>query len=86
MSVSAHQNLPPSAHLAFELTEEQEFIVRRAAELLGWSVTEYILCTVLDRAERDLYEHAAQLHHSAATTPPPLTEGAAEALTAVLGA
>ena len=57
MSVSAHHDVPG---LALRLTEEQDLILRKAAELQGWTVEEYVLCAVLDRAERDLYEHAAR--------------------------
>ncbi len=57
MSVSAHRAFP---RLGLRLTEEQNLIIRKAAELQGWTVEEYVLCAVLDRAERDLYEHAAR--------------------------
>ena len=57
MSVSAHYE-PPSIRLA--LSEEQNAIICKAAELQGWTVSEYIVCALLDRAERDLYEHAAR--------------------------
>lgn len=34
-------------------------MIGKAAELLGMTVSEYVLCAVLDRAERDLYQNAA---------------------------
>lgn len=83
MSVSAHQDLPAARRLEqieIHTTEEQDLVIRKAAELVGWTVPEYILCTILDRAERDLYEHAA-LEPGA-----PLPEAAAEPLTALIGA
>jgi uncharacterized protein (DUF1778 family) len=57
MSVSAQRDFP---RLTLRLTEEQDLIIRKAAELQGWTLTEYLLCAILDRAERDLYERAAR--------------------------
>ena len=57
MSVSAHFESPS---VKLPLSEEQNLLIRKAAELQGWTVTEYVLCALLDRAERDLYEHAAR--------------------------
>ncbi|GAB3667172.1 hypothetical protein GCM10027589_32760 [Actinocorallia lasiicapitis] len=45
--------------LGFGATEEEANIIRKAAELQGWTVGQYILSTVLDRAERDLHTDAA---------------------------
>ncbi|GAA3196742.1 DUF1778 domain-containing protein [Actinocorallia longicatena] len=62
MSVSAHQDLPSERRdddLGFRTTEEEANIIRKAAELQGWTVGQYILCAVLDRAERDIYTDAA---------------------------
>lgn len=64
MSVSAQPDLPPARlaeHIVIEITEEQLVVISQAADLLGWTVPEYLLCAVLDRAERDLYVHAALL-------------------------
>jgi len=63
MSESVHQDLPvspPAGHLELHTTEEQAHALRKAADLVGWTVPEYVLSAALDRAERDLYEHAAQ--------------------------
>jgi len=57
MTVSAHGDL--TRQLGFQTTEDQELLIRKAADLQGLTVDEYLLCTVLDRAERDLYTHAA---------------------------
>ncbi|KAB2341852.1 type II toxin -antitoxin system TacA 1-like antitoxin [Actinomadura rudentiformis] len=62
MSESVHQDLPVSHdddHIEFRTSEEQSRVIRKAAELMGWTVPQYVLSTVLDRAERDLYEYAA---------------------------
>ncbi|MFI0450558.1 DUF1778 domain-containing protein [Actinomadura sp. 6N118] len=62
MSESVHQGLPASRddnHIEFRTSEEQNRVIRKAAELQGWTVPQYVLSTVLDRAERDLYEYAA---------------------------
>jgi uncharacterized protein (DUF1778 family) len=64
MTASAYRDLslPPSdGVIGFRPTAEQELVIRRAAELSGWSVTEYVLCAVLDRAEREVHEHAASV-------------------------
>ncbi|MEW2358457.1 DUF1778 domain-containing protein [Spirillospora sp. NPDC029432] len=56
------QDLPtriPGEHLELWTSEEQHLAIRKAAELVGWTVTQYILSAALDRAERDLYWHAA---------------------------
>lgn len=70
MSESVRQDLPAphtDDHIALRLSAEQLLVIRKAAELAGWTVTDYVLCTVLDRAERDLYEHAAALEATAPT-------------------
>ncbi|MEU5878239.1 DUF1778 domain-containing protein [Spirillospora sp. NPDC047279] len=62
MYESVHQDLPVTRlndHIEFPTSEEQRLVIRKAAELLGWTVPQYVLSAVLDRAERDLYEHAA---------------------------
>lgn len=79
MSASAHQDLPAdrqSGQIEFPVTHEQGLVIRKAAEFLGVSVHEYILCAVLDRAERDLYENAAMQDWSQvfpATSAEPIT-------------
>jgi uncharacterized protein (DUF1778 family) len=45
--------------IVFRPTEDEDFVIRKAAELQGLSVTDYIRAAILDRAERDLHEHAA---------------------------
>ncbi|HEY8481702.1 MAG TPA: DUF1778 domain-containing protein [Spirillospora sp.] len=70
MSESVHQDLPAAhadKHVALRLSAEQFLVIRRAAELVGWTVTDYVLSAILDRAERDLYEHAAALDAAALT-------------------
>lgn len=62
MSESVRPDLPASRHadhIEFDLSDEQGLVIRKAADLLGWTVPQYVLSAVLDRAERDLYEHAA---------------------------
>lgn len=71
MSTSDANALPPSSgssgqgealgKLCITLipNEHEDLIIRKAAELQGWSVTDYVRAAVLDRAERDLYEQAA---------------------------
>ncbi len=81
--------MPASAHdlplrerrierIGFRTTENEIALIRRAANLRGWTVTQYVLCAVLDRAERDLYEHAARTQ--SATSMP---DGAVEPLHAL---
>jgi uncharacterized protein (DUF1778 family) len=63
MTASAEHRLPFPLHggfIEFRTTADQELVIRKAAELSGWTVVEYVRSAVLDRAERDLYEHAAQ--------------------------
>ncbi|NEA29843.1 DUF1778 domain-containing protein [Actinomadura bangladeshensis] len=80
MPESVRQDLPATEHIAFRMSDEQSLVIRKAAELIGWTVTEYVLSAALDRAERDLYEHAA------ATAPPPTPPNPAGPLTALLTA
>jgi uncharacterized protein (DUF1778 family) len=64
MTASAEHRLPLPVHggfIGFRTTAEQELVIRKAAELSGWTVAEYVRSAVLDRAERELYEHAAQV-------------------------
>ncbi|NDU77044.1 DUF1778 domain-containing protein [Actinomadura sp. DSM 109109] len=71
MPESVRQDLPADPaddHITFRPTAEQFLVIRAAAELIGWSVTDYVLSAALDRAERDLYEHAAAQD---ASDPPP---------------
>lgn len=49
-----------SGHIGFRTSPEEDLLIRKAAALHGWTVTQYVLCAVLDRAERDLYEQAAR--------------------------
>lgn len=61
MSESVRQGLPAiHADIALRPSAEQLLVIRKAAELIGWTVTDYVLSTALDRAERDLYEAAAR--------------------------
>jgi uncharacterized protein (DUF1778 family) len=64
MSESVRQDLPaPRAddRIALRTSAEQFLAIRKAAELIGWTIDDYVLSAALDRAERDLYEHAAAL-------------------------
>ena len=72
MPESVRQDLPaahPDVHIAFRTSAEQILVIRKAAELVGWTVTDYVRSAALDRAERDLYEHAAALEAAAPATP-----------------
>lgn len=69
MPESVRQDLP-ATHIAFRPTADQLLVIRKAAELIGWTVTDYVLSAALDRAERDLYERAAQDAEPAAETDP----------------
>ncbi|MFB4316752.1 DUF1778 domain-containing protein [Actinomadura sp. 21ATH] len=56
------QDLPTDLsgeHLELWTSGEQHLAIRKAAELVGWTVSQYVLSAALDRAERDLYGHAA---------------------------
>jgi uncharacterized protein (DUF1778 family) len=70
MPESVRKDLPATEHIAFRISDEQSLAIRRAAELIGWTVTEYVLSAALDRAERDLYEHAAAAEPPADPTAP----------------
>ncbi|TDD69352.1 DUF1778 domain-containing protein, partial [Actinomadura darangshiensis] len=62
MPESVRQDLPAARaddHLTLRTSADQLLVIRKAAELIGWTVTDYVLSAALDRAERDLYEHAA---------------------------
>ncbi|GAA2457185.1 hypothetical protein GCM10010191_91120 [Actinomadura vinacea] len=62
MSESVRQDLPasqPVDRIELRTTEDQILVIRKAADLVGWTVPQYVLSAALDRAERDLYEHAA---------------------------
>ena len=86
MTASTHHDLPlpqPEDMIGFRLTPEQELLVRRAAELSGWTFSEYILCAVLDRAERELHEHAARMDWEHG--PRPLTTEPFDSLVGVYG-
>jgi uncharacterized protein (DUF1778 family) len=78
--------MPASAHdfplrerrierIGFRTTVNEGTLIRMAADLRGWTVTQYVLCAVLDRAERDLYEHAARTRPARS-----IQDGAAEPL------
>jgi uncharacterized protein (DUF1778 family) len=81
--------MPASAHdfplrerrierIGLRTTVNEGDLIRRAADLRGWTVTQYVLCAVLDRAERDLYEDAAAIRPAAA-----MPDAAAEPLHAL---
>lgn len=62
MTASAQHHLPFSGDngiIGIRTTADQDVLIRRAAELSGWTVSEFVLCAVLDRAERDVHTHAA---------------------------
>jgi uncharacterized protein (DUF1778 family) len=87
MSESVHQDLPAPRHgdhIEFNVSDEQDLVLRKAADLLGWTVPQYVLSAALDRAERDLYEHAAAT--SAARPSPCPDENAAEPLVVLVHA
>jgi uncharacterized protein (DUF1778 family) len=74
MPESVRQDLPVDPaddHIAFRTSAEQFLVIRTAAELIGWTVTDYVLSAALDRAERDLYAHAAA-QETAAPAPDPI--------------
>ncbi|QFG25495.1 DUF1778 domain-containing protein [Actinomadura sp. WMMB 499] len=61
MQPSVHHDLPGSHddHIHLHTSAEQHHAIRKAAALIGWTVPQYVLSAALDRAERDLYAHAA---------------------------
>ncbi|MFC4906294.1 hypothetical protein [Actinomadura gamaensis] len=69
---------PLPDHLDVPATEDQFLTITRAADLLGWTVPEYVLTATLDRAERDLYENAT------IPSPPTLTQATLTPYTALL--
>ncbi|HEU5158357.1 MAG TPA: DUF1778 domain-containing protein [Streptosporangiaceae bacterium] len=66
MAASAH-NIPLRdrriERIGFRTTEHESALIRKAADLRGLTIAQYVLCAVLDRAERDLYAHAAYTQH-----------------------
>jgi uncharacterized protein (DUF1778 family) len=82
MAASAH-NIPLRGQrverIDFRATKQESVLIRQAADLRGWTVTQYVLCAVLDRAERDLCEHATRSGPRA----PMLDSAAAEPLHAL---
>jgi hypothetical protein len=75
MTASAHDTLPGEppqerrlGRIGFRTSQDESLLIHKAAELRGQTVTQYVLCAVLDRAERDLYEHAAHLDRMDRTT------------------
>ncbi|MFD0854570.1 DUF1778 domain-containing protein [Actinomadura adrarensis] len=61
MSESVPQDLPlirPDDRLEIPLSPDQNLVIRKAAQLVGWTVEQYVLSATLDRAERDLFEQA----------------------------
>ncbi|MFA1539461.1 type II toxin -antitoxin system TacA 1-like antitoxin [Actinomadura monticuli] len=70
MPESVRQDLPATEQIAFRISADQFLVIRKAAELVGWTVDDFVLSTVLDRAERDLYEHAAAQQTPAAPADP----------------
>jgi hypothetical protein len=73
MTASAYHDLPLPQYdgfIGFRPTLEQERLIRKAAELSGWSISEYLLCAVLDRAEREVHEHAVRAEGERNPTPP----------------
>ncbi|MCP2339692.1 DUF1778 domain-containing protein [Actinomadura rupiterrae] len=60
MAESVEQALPAPRpeHLEVPTTADQLLTLRKAADLLGWTVPQYVLTAALDRAERDLYEQS----------------------------
>ncbi|MFD0904716.1 type II toxin -antitoxin system TacA 1-like antitoxin [Actinomadura sediminis] len=61
MQPSVHHDLPGAHddHIHLHTSAEEHLAIRKAAALIGWTVPQYVLSAALDRAERDLYEHAA---------------------------
>lgn len=70
MQPSVHHDLPGAHddHIHLHTSAEAHLALRKAAALIGWTVPEYVLSAALDRAERDLYEHAA-LHDGSPDLP-----------------
>ncbi|HEV7934799.1 MAG TPA: DUF1778 domain-containing protein [Actinomadura sp.] len=73
MTASAYHDLPLPQYdgfIGFRPTQEQERLIRKAAELSGWSISDYVLCAVLDRAEREVHEDAARAEWERNPAPP----------------
>lgn len=93
MSESVRQDLPVAHRndrIELRTSEDQALVIRKAAELVGWTVPQFVLSAALDRAERDLYEHAViqrEAHRPATSkqgADPPATND--EPFTAVINA
>ena len=92
MPESVRQDLPATEHpatehiehIAFRISADQFLVIREAAELIGWTVTDYVLSAALDRAERDLYEHAAEQAAAPADPAAPDPSGPLVALLAAM--
>ncbi|GAA2092069.1 DUF1778 domain-containing protein [Actinomadura alba] len=72
MTASAQHHLPFSDHngiIGIRTTADQDRVIRRAAELSGWTVSEFVLCAVLDRAEREVHAHAARVGREGEAAP-----------------
>jgi hypothetical protein len=83
MSESVQQALPiaePDDRIEVLVSEEQDLVIRKAAELVGWTVEQYVLAAALDRAERDLYEHATLLREPPGRAPDDRRAGASGAV------
>lgn len=88
MTVSAHPDPPPArlpGHIVLRTTEEQDRVIRKAADLLGWTVAEYVLSAALDRAERDLYTDAVTREAEDIAPGRPYPDGVVGPFTALLG-
>jgi uncharacterized protein (DUF1778 family) len=87
MGASTHDIAPSRerrlGRIGFRTTAEESLLIHKAAELQGWTVTQFVLCAVLDRAERDLYEHATRVARTPARGHAANPEAAAEALQAL---
>ncbi|MBO2464281.1 type II toxin -antitoxin system TacA 1-like antitoxin [Actinomadura violacea] len=73
MSESVRPDLPAPGtddRIALSTSAEQLLVLRKAAELIGWTVSDFVLSAALDRAERDLYEHAAAQRATCQDPPP----------------
>jgi uncharacterized protein (DUF1778 family) len=69
MSESVQQALPITRsddRLEITVSPDQNLVIRKAAQLVGWTVEQYVLSVTLDRAERDLSEQATLQRHAPA--------------------
>ncbi|WP_131737993.1 type II toxin -antitoxin system TacA 1-like antitoxin [Actinomadura roseirufa] len=80
MPESVRQGLPADDHIVLRTSPEQHRALLRAADLIGWTLHDYVLSAALDRAERDLHEHAASQE------PPPPEPQTPEPFVAVIAA